>query len=460
MINLEHPHIELFEVEQLNTSILDNCEISLESATESDIVFYNNKNDAKSLELLKERLSNSSVGLLVLAHRPKMKINRPYAVAQEGKFLDAQKHFLNQLFPINKNPKIIAITGTNGKTTSTFLAQQLLNQVGVKAVAIGTTGVWGDQKYSFQFKTTTPSYIDLWKIFSSLQDEVSFFFLEASSHALEQNRFGNFNFISAAWTNLTRDHLDYHQDMKSYFNAKKKILDFLIPEGRLILPSSQSSLREQLSSVPNLDIVEFSEAEKELISEVPFFKLQYNQENLLLAYKLAKSVCEDVNLDKVGSLKAPPGRFDLISKRENSYVVVDYAHTPDAVENVIASAREAFPGFAIKVIFGCGGSRDRQKRSMMGEIVSGLSDEFIITNDNPRKEKPEAILQDIVSGILPAVKYNVELDRAKAIEIGVKNLSTKEILLILGKGHETEQIFEDKTIYFSDHDEVMNNLKE
>ena len=95
-----------------------------------------------------------------------------------------------------------------------------------------------------------------------------------------------------------------------------------------------------------------------------------------------------------------------------------------------------------------------------GEIVSGLSDEFIITNDNPRKEKPEAILQDIVSGILPAVKYNVELDRAKAIEIGVKNLSTKEILLILGKGHETEQIFEDKTIYFSDHDEVMNNLKE
>ena len=316
-----------------------------------------------------------------------MKINRPYAVAQEGKFLDAQKHFLNQLFPINKHPKIIAITGTNGKTTSTFLAQQLLNQVGVKC-----RGNWDNREYGEIKNTPFNSKqrhhpTSIYGRFSALfKVRFLFFFLEASSHALEQNRFGNFNFISAAWTNLTRDHLDYHQDMNSYFNAKKKILDFLIPEGRLILPSSQSSLREQLSSVPNLDIVEFSEAEKELILEVPFFKLQYNQENLLLAYKLAKSVCEDVNLDQVGSLKAPPGRFDLISKKEDSYVVIDYAHTPDAVENVIASAREAFPGFVIKVIFGCGGSRDRQKRSMMGEIVSGLSDEFIITNDNPRKE--------------------------------------------------------------------------
>ena len=120
---------------------------------------------------------------------------------------------------------------------------------------------------------------------------------------LSKNRFGNFNFISAAWTNLTRDHLDYHQDMKSYFNAKKKILDFLIPEGRLILPSSQLNLREQLSSVPNLDVVEFSELERKQILNVPFFKLQYNQENLLLAYKLAKNICEGVNLNQVGFLK-------------------------------------------------------------------------------------------------------------------------------------------------------------
>ena len=147
MINLEHPHIELFEVDQLNIEALSNCEISLQGASETDVVFYNNKNDDKSLEVLKERLKEARPGLLVLAHRPKIKISSPYAVVQEGKFLEAQEYVLNQLFPINIEPKIIAVTGTNGKTTTTFLAQQLLNQVGISSVAIGTTGVWGEKSF-------------------------------------------------------------------------------------------------------------------------------------------------------------------------------------------------------------------------------------------------------------------------------------------------------------------------
>ena len=190
-----------------------------------------------------------------------------------------------------------------------------------------------------------------------------------------------------------------------------------------------------------------------------FFQVKYNLENLTLAQEMANHLLGRVENYDLQKITPPPGRLDLVKIREDFIAAIDFAHTPDAVENVIKEVRVSFPHYRVVVVFGCGGNRDRKKRELMGEIVSGLSDFFYITNDNPRDESPDEIIEDIKVGVIKNSSFVVEKDRKKAINTALCSVESKSIVLILGKGHEDYQIIKGKKSYFNDKEIVLEFLK-
>lgn len=435
-------------------SLIDDCSININSSRKNQIVFYKNHNDEKSVSLFESRLEKVSPGLIVLTNKPKNKIEHPFVVVGESDFLEVQKKTLEVLFPVNKFPQILAITGTNGKTTTAFLLMQLLNQKNKMAGFVGTTGVYvNDKKIDHSFTTTSPGLIDFWKI-NYQNQELGYLCIEASSHALDQKRFYGFKFSNVAFTNITRDHLDYHENFENYFEAKRKILSYLDEHGRCFVIDTEEEIFNKLND-KRAALVSKIEPD----STQPFFSVDFNQKNLGVAVALAKSVLgEEVSFDY--SLLAPPnGRLDITSFGDSNLGIVDFAHTPDAVENVLSEVKKGFPDHVIKVVFGCGGNRDKKKREEMGEIVSALSSNFVITNDNPRDEDPESIVQDILPGVIKGADYQIELDRKKAIEDSISSMNKREILLILGKGHEDYQLVKGVKTYFSDKEVLLSAIK-
>ena len=438
----------------IDLSKIADCSIDLEKATEDVIVFYKNHNDEKSVNLLEKRLEGSSAGLVVFINKPKRKVILPHVVVDENNFLDCQRKVLSILFPIKKTPKVLAITGTNGKTTTAFLLMQILNQNGYDACFVGTTGLFlNGKKIPHDFQTTSPGLIDFWKIIFR-NKKIDYFCIEASSHALDQKRFFGFHFDEVAFTNITRDHLDYHKNFESYFLAKKKILDYLKPDGRCFVLDSEDEIFQKLSDKRCVKV-----KVPEIKRNHPFFNVDFNKKNLAIAEAISAKIVGPGFSCNYDELDPPNGRLEIISFGEDNFGVVDFAHTPDAVENVLSEIKKAFPNHSIKVVFGCGGNRDKKKREEMGEIVSALSNSFVITNDNPRDEDPESIVQDILPGVIQGVGYQVELDRKKAIESSVKSMEKREILLILGKGHEDYQLAKGVKTYFSDKEVLLNSIK-
>ena len=217
---------EIFEdLDKSNNLSFDNlndCTINLEKAEKNQIVFYKNRNDQRSVEAFKNRLSGSNPGLLILTNKPTFEISHPFIIVPEGSFLGVQKKVLEKLFPLKEVPKIAAVTGTNGKTTTAFLLMQLIQQKGLSVGFAGTIGVYkNSSKIPHEFSTTSPSFIDLWKLIFK-NDDLNILCLEASSHALDQDRFYGFEFDVVSFTNFSRDHLDYHHSFDSYFDAKKE----------------------------------------------------------------------------------------------------------------------------------------------------------------------------------------------------------------------------------------------
>ena len=364
----------------------------------------------------------------------------------------------------------IGLTGTNGKTTSCYLMYQALNKLGKKTAYIGTIGFYVDGKVK-DLDNTTPDLLDLYEMFEyCINNNVEVITMEVSSHALALDRVLGLEFDFACFTNLTQDHLDFHHDFKNYEEAKLKLFkmlrnkkvaiinaddpyhnDFMLPQNNNITYGSFENADFNIEQYKlNIDSCEFTLKFNNEIYEIkiniPGKYNIYNYMNLfILLLNMGYSVETILNLTE--NLQAPSGRFETLKYKDSS-IVIDYAHTPDAMENILDSVEEYKEGKIITII-GCGGDRDKTKRPIMGRIATEKSDYVIFTNDNPRTEDQKQIMDDIIAGC-EKNNYEIEYDREKAIEIGIKKLQDKDILLILGKGHEDYQVIGTEKIHCSD----------
>ena len=367
--------------------------------------------------------------------------------------------------------KIMAVTGTNGKTSIVELTRQLLQAVGLKAGSIGTLGsrLIGPPT---EVRNTTPDCITLHRQLSAWRDAgVNYVAMEASSHALDQQRLDGLKIDVAVFTNLSRDHLDYHHSMAAYCDAKLRLFRDFASSVQIF--NADDSLLSSLSDIWGRDSIGISFSDESadvligIVSVAPLvFTLRtpwgvaqidstlagrFNAFNLTVAIVAAASIGIPFSeiVAVTAQLKPVPGRLEPVEMASDITVVIDYAHTPDALHRAIMAVSEARQQGRIWVLFGCGGDRDRGKRSEMGAVASRLADRIVVTSDNPRSEPPEAIIQDILAGC-EGVTPLVEVDRAAAISLVIAEAAAGDTVLIAGKGHETYQEIAGARIPFSD----------
>jgi len=384
----------------------------------------------------------------------------------------------------SKKIKAIGITGTNGKTTTSYLIEEILRCGGFKAGIIGTikhkTG-----KAEIEAKNTTPGVLELTKLFSDMaSSSMNYVVMEVSSHSLDQGRIRGIEFERACFTNLTQDHLDYHKDFEGYFNAKAKLFVNLKKDKAAII-NTDCGYGKRLAGLTKAKVIKCSLKEKtdayiedlKLTFDGMTFDMnllgeklavhspmigRHNAYNILIASAVAKSLGIDNKsiIKAVENFRGAPGRLEFIKSDKGFKVFVDYAHTDDAISNVLKSLREVARSKII-IVFGAGGERDKTKRPKMGKAASELADHVILTSDNPRSEDPEMILKDIEKGMCHQ-NYEKITDRKQAIEKAVLLAKKDDIVLIAGKGHETYQVFKDRTEHFNDKEvveEILGNFK-
>ena len=374
-----------------------------------------------------------------------------------------------------KDLKFIGITGTNGKTTTALLTSETLNELGESSAYIGTIGFYINGKLVRELPNTTPDILTLYNlIYEAKEQGVKYIVMEVSSQALSYDRLTNINYSIIGFTNLTEDHLDYHKTMENYLNAKLLILDHLKDDAKIIV-NSDDPVHDRFKKeghkfitfgfngdykINNFDTgaaetkLNFSFDNKDYDVVIPLTS-KFNVYNYLTMLSIVHEYGIDINkiIKETPNLKAPKGRCETY-KVNHGYAIVDYAHTPDAVEKVITAYNELKKGKVITIV-GCGGDRDPKKRPIMGSIATELSDYVIFSNDNPRTENPEDIMKDILEGVKKD-NYEVILDRREAIKHGVDIMKPNDILLILGKGHENYQIIGKTKIHLDDAEEVLN----
>ena len=371
--------------------------------------------------------------------------------------------------------RVVGVTGTNGKTTTTHIIEAILNEAGRDAGLIGTIYYRFKDKILGEGRTTPEPVLWHKTLREFLKLGAKYVVAEVSSHALDQHRVYPTKFRAVIFTNLTRDHLDYHGDMESYYASKKKLFteyesDYKIinaddPYGRRLASEIKGEVITY-GKEGDLKILNFDTAFGGSKIEVEYKGKKYTFEtNLIgdfqaynlgaaLAFSLEEGIEPEVIETALKKVKVP-GRFEVVYSNKFA-VVVDYAHTPDAIDNVLKTARKLTKGKLIAV-YGAGGNRDREKRPLMGEAGERWSDLLIITSDNPRDEEPEEIIKDILRGIKDRSKVIVEPDRKKAIEEALKITKEGDLVAVLGKGHETYQEIKGVKYPFSDA-EVIKNL--
>src|SRR5665213_19019 len=381
---------------------------------------------------------------------------------------------------------IVAVTGTNGKTSVAIFVRQIWEAMGFRAASLGTIGVVGpsDSKCGTKYLgATTPDPVAVAKLVADLRDDhVSHLAIEASSHGLEQNRLDGLRLTAGAFTNLTRDHLDYHGTLENYFAAKLQLFNRLLSQGAGAVINMDSDHGPQvLAAAKEAGLACYrvgrNGVELKLLDVTPaglgqMLKLEtangirqvalplagdFQVSNALVAAGLviASGGELELTLHALESLKGARGRLELVGTSVwGGNVFVDYAHTPDALENVLQALRPATRGKLI-VVFGCGGDRDKGKRPLMGEIASRLADHVIVTDDNPRSEVPEIIRREILAAAPKAENIG---DRASAIKVAVEIMRSGDVVLVAGKGHEEGQQVGAKLLPFADHDAVRAAL--
>jgi len=397
------------------------------------------------------------------------------------------KEFLRQI--INKfygNPsldvKTIGITGTNGKTTISYLCESMINAAHFRCGVVGTVN-HRIEGITYPSHNTTPGILDNFKFLSELKEKnIDYCIMEVSSHALTQGRVDAIQFKEAVFTNLTFEHLDYHETMEDYFAAKSRLFHDLRPRQvaciniddpygrRLVNEIEADVLTFGLKHDADITAKEISMDLKgsRFILSTPFAETiietsligEHNISNILAA--TAVCVCEQFEIARIKKgieqLALVPGRCERIDEGQDFHVFIDYAHTDDALKHVLKNLRKIHQG-KLTLIFGCGGDRDQNKRPKMGQIASQLADRTILTNDNPRSENPQDIVTRILSGF-EGHHYEVILNRREAIQTTLRTMNADEILLIAGKGHEDYQIFRDRREPFDERTIVREMLKE
>lgn len=405
-------------------------------------------------------------------------------IAQHGEYKVATvivpdtRVYLNDLLKqeygyVINDMKIIGITGTNGKTTSCFLTYQILNKLGIKCAYIGTIGFYLKDKVR-NLPNTSVDIADLYGLLvEAYENDYKYVCLEVSSQGLSMDRFKTISFDIAAFTNLTQDHLDYHKTMNNYCLAKQQLFKQLKKDGKAIINADDkykdyyllkdnNNITFGLNGDYKIDDLKFTN--KYSMLDYSYQNKNYQiKTNLIGEYNIynlltAIVICHELGLDlnKINSvldnLNMPSGRMERIDYN-NNLIIVDYAHTPDAISNIIKTIKPICKG-NLYVTFGCTGSRDKTKRPIMTNIVLENVTKAIITIDDPHDEDPSDIVKDMLNGIT-FNNYEVCLDRKKAIHKGINLLKDNDILLILGKGHEEFIIFKDKKIPFNDKKEVL-----
>lgn len=377
----------------------------------------------------------------------------------------------------HKAMKIIGITGTNGKSTTAIYLRHFLESAGISCGLVGTIfyAVGGKER---EAERTTPESHVLHRLISEMYETGDkALVMEVSSHALELHRVDDIRFDAAIFTNLSPEHLDFHGDMESYFQAKLKLFKELLNEkgiaiinaddnyGEIITPFCRSSVSvgRSESSYWNYKITGREEYGFQFDLKTPNenYKLtapvigDYNIENIVTALAAAVSIYPEklgVFIESVSSIPQISGRLQRVSKN----IFVDYSHTPEALEKALQTLK--FPGKTLTVVFGAGGNRDRQKRPLMGRAAVNNADKIILTNDNPRKENPEAIIKEILSGIDDQTNTVIQPDREKAISEAVIQRKSNEIVLIAGKGHENYQEIDNTRRPFNDAEIALRVL--
>ncbi len=378
---------------------------------------------------------------------------------------------------------IVAVTGTNGKTSVAVFVRQIWAAMGFRAASLGTIGIVGPEGTKY-LAHTTPDPVQVAALCAELRSEgVKHLAIEASSHGLEQNRLDGLRLTAGAFTNITRDHLDYHGSFENYFRAKLRLFDALlpqasaavinmdVPEGAEVLAHAKKAglrpflvgrngvdlklLEARPSGLEQLLVLESAKGKHEVA--LPLVG-EFQVSNALVAAGLviASGGETTLALHALESLKGAKGRLEHVGQGGGGGgIFVDYAHTPDALENVLHALRPATERRLI-VAFGCGGDRDKGKRPIMGEIAQRLADDVIVTDDNPRSEVAAQIRKEVLSGAPRASEIG---DRAKAIRTGIAMMKTGDVFLVAGKGHEEGQIVGATTLPFSDHDAVRAALR-
>ena len=432
-------------------------------------------------EYAQNAIENGAVALLVEHPVDAGKIPQIVVSSTRHKIADIADRFYSSP---SKGINLIGITGTNGKTTVTHLIQKILEENGQKCALIGTLGYKLSSNGEYRdAKHTTPQAPELQATLRMIKDveKIDNVVMEVSSHALEQNRVGGCQFNGAVLTNLTQDHLDYHITMDNYFEAKALLFKRL-EEGDFAVVNADDNYAERfLSVIPEnvkvytygvkkeADIkakdIQFSlnGAEFTLVVKDSEYKVNLHMNGMFSVYNVLAAVTASIamgidlktSLKALKNVKGVAGRFEVVAKKP--LVIVDYAHTPDGLENVLNSAREITPKDGKLIcLFGCGGDRDATKRPKMGAIAEKIADKIIITSDNPRSEDPQQIITDIIAGLknVNPETVIVEPDRGHAIALLKTIAENNDVVVIAGKGHENYQILKDRTIHFDDREEA------
>lgn len=353
---------------------------------------------------------------------------------------------------------VVGVTGTNGKTTVVSMIEAIMGAAGRRPAAIGTlTG-----------SRTTPEAPDLQRqLASMLADGVDTVAMEVSSHALSMHRVDAVDFAVGVFTNLGTDHLDFHRTPEAYFAAKARLFEqgrarvgvIFVDDlhGRLLADASEIPVR-RVSMADAQDLAVTRSGSRFRWKGVDVLVPMHGRHNVANAL-LAAEACSTLGVDAgavvtgLASLSPVPGRFETFELPSGALAVVDYAHTPDALEQILGASRElAGARGKVVVVFGCGGERDRSKRPMMGRVASELADRVVLTNDNPRSEDPDRIVSEILTGV--SGPHEVEMDRAGAIRSALASAGPDDVIVVAGKGHEQGQVFADRTLPFDDRAEV------
>ena len=371
--------------------------------------------------------------------------------------------------------RLVGITGTNGKTTTATLLYNLFRTLGYKVGLISTV-IYAVHDKTEPSTHTTPDTIRLNRMMAEMADAgCEYCFMEVSSHSIVQQRIRGLHFAGAVFSNITLDHLDYHKTFAEYIKAKKGLFDSLTPDafaviniddknGRVMVQNCRARVRTlSLRSMADyrLKIVEMLPEGMQLSidgTEVWVgFTGRFNAYNLLSVYAVARELGADKQqtLTAMSTLPAVDGRFQTLQSQSGITAIVDYAHTPDALQNVIDTINEIRrPQQKLFIVVGCGGDRDASKRPVMGRIAAAGGDMAVLTSDNPRTENPETILEQVCAELTPADKYIKVTDRAQAIRTAVMMAGSGDIILVAGKGHETYQIIGTEKHHFDDRQQI------